>query len=41
MVFTDWKIDTIADILPEEFFTLIEKNKNHIQKICDDNNIVK
>ncbi|WP_374174406.1 GNAT family N-acetyltransferase [Flavobacterium tructae] len=32
MSFTDWKTDTIANILPEEFYSLIEKNKNHIQK---------
>lgn len=32
MSFTDWKIDRIENILPEEFFKLIEKNKNHIGK---------
>lgn len=32
MSFTDWKIDRIENILPEEFYTLIEKNTNHIAK---------
>ena len=32
MSFTDWKIETINNILPEEFYNLIEKNKNHIAK---------
>jgi ribosomal-protein-serine acetyltransferase len=32
MSFTDWKIETIDNILPEEFYNLIEKNKKHIEK---------
>lgn len=32
MSFTDWKIDRIENILPEEFYKLIEKNKTHIGK---------
>lgn len=32
MSFTDWKIETINDILPEEFYNLIEKNTKHIEK---------
>jgi len=32
MSFTDWKIETIDNILPEEFYNLIEKNKSHIAK---------
>ena len=32
MSFTDWKIDRIEHVLPEEFFKLIDKNKNHIGK---------
>ena len=32
MSFTDWKIETINNILPEEFYNLIEKNKKHIAK---------
>jgi ribosomal-protein-serine acetyltransferase len=32
MSFTDWKTETINDILPEEFYNLIEKNKTHIEK---------
>lgn len=32
MSFTDLKIETINDILPEEFYNLIEKNKTHIEK---------
>jgi ribosomal-protein-serine acetyltransferase len=32
MSFTDWKTETISSILPEEFYYLIEKNKNHIEK---------
>jgi ribosomal-protein-serine acetyltransferase len=32
MSFTDWKIDRIENILPEEFYKLIEKNRNHIGK---------
>ncbi|TDX13422.1 GNAT family N-acetyltransferase [Flavobacterium sp. S87F.05.LMB.W.Kidney.N] len=30
MSFTDWKIDRIENILPEEFYKLIDKNRNHI-----------
>lgn len=32
MSFTDWKTDRIENILPEEFYKLIDKNKNHIGK---------
>ena len=32
MSFTDWKIDKIEDVLPEEFYKLVDKNKNHIGK---------
>jgi len=32
MSFTDWKIDRIEDVSAEEFFTLVDKNKNHIHK---------
>ena len=32
MSFIDWKIDRIEHILPEEFYKLIDKNKNHIGK---------
>lgn len=32
MKFENWKIESIANILPEEFFKLIMKNKNHIEK---------
>ena len=32
MSFTDWKIDRIEDVLPEEFYNLIDKNSNHIEK---------
>jgi len=32
MSFTDWKTETIDNILPEEFYKLIDKNKNHIGK---------
>ncbi|PIF32010.1 ribosomal-protein-serine acetyltransferase [Flavobacterium sp. 9] len=28
----DWKIESISNILPEEFYYLIEKNKKHIEK---------
>lgn len=28
----DWKIESINNILPEEFYYLIEKNRNHIEK---------
>ncbi|OIV42394.1 GNAT family N-acetyltransferase [Flavobacterium johnsoniae] len=30
MSFTNWKIDRIENILPEEFYKLIDKNRNHI-----------
>lgn len=30
MSFTDFKIETINDILPEEFYNLIEKNTAYI-----------
>lgn len=30
MSFTDWKIDRIENILPEEFYHLVDKNKTHI-----------
>lgn len=32
MSFTDWKTDRIEHILPEEFYKLIDKNRNHIGK---------
>ncbi|MDN3678366.1 GNAT family protein [Flavobacterium paronense] len=32
MKFENWKIESIQNILPEEFFKLIIKNKNHIEK---------
>lgn len=32
MSFTDWKIERIENVLPEEFYKLIEKNKSHIEK---------
>ncbi|MBF4517055.1 GNAT family N-acetyltransferase [Flavobacterium sp. ANB] len=32
MSFTDWKTETINDILPEEFYNLILKNTAHIEK---------
>jgi ribosomal-protein-serine acetyltransferase len=32
MKFENWKIESIANILPEEFFKLIMKNKSHIEK---------
>lgn len=32
MSFTDWKTDRIENILPEEFYALIEKNAKHIEK---------
>ena len=32
MKFDNWKIESIENILPEEFFNLIVKNKNHIEK---------
>lgn len=32
MSLTDWKIDRIEHILPQEFYKLIDKNRNHIGK---------
>lgn len=32
MSLTNWKTETIDNILPEEFFNLIDKNKSHIEK---------
>ncbi|MBS7255277.1 GNAT family N-acetyltransferase [Flavobacterium branchiicola] len=32
MSFTDWKTERIENILPEEFYKLIDKNINHIEK---------
>jgi len=32
MSFTDWKIDRIENVSPEEFYKLVDKNRNHIQK---------
>jgi ribosomal-protein-serine acetyltransferase len=32
MSFKDWKTDRIEHILPKEFYSLIDKNKNHIAK---------
>lgn len=32
MSFTDWKTDRIEHVLPEDFFKLIDKNRNHIGK---------
>lgn len=32
MSFTDWKIDRIEHNLPEEFYKLIDENRNHIGK---------
>ncbi|KAF2339234.1 GNAT family N-acetyltransferase [Flavobacterium tistrianum] len=32
MSFTDWKTETINTIVPQDFFNLIEKNKNHIKQ---------
>jgi ribosomal-protein-serine acetyltransferase len=32
MEFTNWKTETIGTILTEEFYKLIAKNKNHIEK---------
>jgi len=32
MKFNNWKIESIQNILPEEFFNLIVKNKKHIEK---------
>ncbi|AWH84521.1 N-acetyltransferase [Flavobacterium album] len=29
---TNWKTDTLADILPEEFYALIDRNRDHIAK---------
>jgi len=32
MSLTEWKIDRIENILPEEFYKLIDNNRNHIGK---------
>ena len=32
MSFTDWKTERIENILPEDFYALIEKNAKHIEK---------
>ena len=32
MKFENWKIESIANVIPEEFFKLIMKNKSHIEK---------
>lgn len=32
MQFTHWKTETISTITPQEFYALIEKNRNHIRK---------
>ena len=32
MKFTNWKLEKIENILAEEFFNLIDKNRNHIGK---------
>ncbi|WP_310555214.1 GNAT family protein [Flavobacterium sp.] len=32
MKFTNWKLDKIENILAEDFFDLIDKNRNHINK---------
>ena len=32
MKFENWKIETIAEILPREFYCLIETNRSHISK---------
>lgn len=32
MSFIDWKIDRIEDVLPKEFYNLIDKNSHHIGK---------
>jgi len=32
MTATTWKTDTIADILSEEFYALIDRNREHIRK---------
>ena len=32
MKFTNWKLDRIQKILASEFFDLIHKNRNHINK---------
>ena len=33
MSFIDWKIDRIEDVLPKEFYNLIDKNSNYIGKL--------
>lgn len=32
MSFTDWKIDRIENVLPKEFYNLIDKNRNYIEQ---------
>ncbi|HKO77338.1 MAG TPA: GNAT family protein [Flavobacterium sp.] len=32
MSFTDWKIDRIENVTPEEFYKLVDKNNDHIKK---------
>ncbi|MGK4566640.1 GNAT family N-acetyltransferase [Flavobacterium sp. 3HN19-14] len=32
MAFENWKTERLTDILPEEFYNLIRKNKRHIEK---------
>ncbi|RZJ72033.1 GNAT family N-acetyltransferase [Flavobacterium sp.] len=32
LTFDNWKIERLQNILPEEFFALIERNVNHIRK---------
>ena len=32
MVFANWNMERLTDILPEEFYNLIRKNKKHIEK---------
>lgn len=32
MSFTDWKIDRIEQVSPEEFYKLVDKNRSHIGK---------
>jgi ribosomal-protein-serine acetyltransferase len=31
MTFENWKTDTIENMLPEEFYTLVQSNKSHIE----------
>ena len=30
MSFKNWKTERIEDILPEEFYKLVDKNRNHV-----------